>query len=94
MKERIPLIEELQEACPTKYELREIRSCELVILNDLQFELKSLTVFDFCSIIACSCGWVEKNEDLVEIIDTAYSGNCFGIKYLQTIRCTDINIHP
>ncbi len=70
-------MEELQEACPTKYEAKEIKDCELLVLAELHFALKSLTVFDFVTVFSgyCSGEVADPDEALTEILDTSYSGS-------------------
>ncbi len=47
LKDNIPLIEEFQRCGSDKWTLREIRRCELAILTETNFVMKSLTAYDF-----------------------------------------------
>ncbi len=76
-KQQIPMLEELQEVCPTKYSLKEIKSCELLMLSKVKFALKSVTVYDFANAVGFICGGIEKPKELFEIIDTSYTGRLF-----------------
>lgn len=71
---QIPLIEELQESFPTKYDLKEIRNCELFILKSMNYSLKSISIYDFSFSVLQLCGKLEKIENLIQILETAYSG--------------------
>ena len=80
-KQQVPLLEELQEVSPTKYEIKEIRNCELLILIELKFALKSVTVYDFALTVSSLCGGVDKHEELFNIINTAYTGYYISFYY-------------